>query len=112
MLTPRSAFRVPSPSPSLPFLPFTLPLPSSPFPHFLRFRRDIQKRHELAHAKERPGEDLQDVPKPPPAPRTKRTAPATSVPTQLSKVMRISRACNRCSKSKLRCDGEATCSRW
>ncbi|KAM0755707.1 hypothetical protein T439DRAFT_376022 [Meredithblackwellia eburnea MCA 4105] len=81
-------------------------------------RRDILRRHELAHAKN----DKAPPPDPPkPAQSTSssraksKRAPPTEAPQAAppipTKVMRISRACTRCAKSKLRCDGEERCSR-
>ncbi|KAL8284215.1 hypothetical protein RQP46_004964 [Phenoliferia psychrophenolica] len=75
-------------------------------------RRDILRRHELAHAKaDKTGEAAPQKAAPTARAKPKRAAPEPVSQALPTKVMRISRACNRCSKSKLRCDGEEWCSR-
>ncbi|ORY42972.1 hypothetical protein BCR35DRAFT_336366, partial [Leucosporidium creatinivorum] len=80
-------------------------------------RRDILRRHELGHQKNKDSGD--DTPAPKAKPKAKRE-PAKkrntdssdiSIEAPPAKISRASRACTACSKSKLRCDGEQPCSR-
>lgn len=64
-------------------------------------RRDILRRHELAHVKADKTGDAAPKTSANQRSKPKRAAPEPAVSQALpAKVMRISRACNRCSKSK------------
>ncbi|KAK4052462.1 hypothetical protein OIV83_002264 [Microbotryomycetes sp. JL201] len=74
--------------------------------------RDILRRHELGHQRKAEGGSPTTKTKREPASRKRQSDPDVVVAEQPpQKTSRSARACLRCSKSKLRCDGELPCAR-